>query len=124
MLLDAALYFSKDQALTTTADAAQSLDSEYANPDLGKGGKVGAMVVCKSNFTSGTNMRVDVYAGANAADTLVASSKVHPLAELVKGKRIFVPYPPEIGRYRKLTYTITGTMATATVDAYETVFQG
>ena len=123
MLLDYALAFSTDQLITTTADSETILDSEVANPDLGKGAEVGAMVVVKTTLENGTSLKIDVYAGASSADTLICSSRAIPTAELVQGFSIFVPYPKSVARYRKLVYTVDGAMNAGAVDAYETVKQ-
>jgi hypothetical protein len=127
MRFDAKLAFSTDQNITandTTADSETTLDSGFADPNLGKNGRLGVMVVIKASEGTATSLDVAVWHGAAANNEEELVAKTILLARLVKSNQFFIPYPKDVMRYRKLIYTVVGTSNDALiVDAYETTEQ-
>ena len=123
MLLDNALAFSKDQAITVTADSTNVLDTNVVEPDLGKGAEIGVMFVVKTSFANATSMTFEVYHGPSSADAILCRSMAFLEATLVKGFEFFLPLPKSVSRYLKVVYTVVGTHNAGTIDAYLTVKQ-
>ena len=128
MLLDNALVFSKDQDLSGASTPVNSenspLDTGVVDPDLGKGGEIGVMLVVKTTFAGGTSLNFDVYHGAAAdASVILTSSSEFLQAVLVKGFTYFLPFPKDCSRYIRVVYNKTGTFSAGVVDCYLTVKQ-
>jgi len=127
MLLDNALAFSTDQSLAGEAGAANSenfpLDTGVVDPNLGKGGEIGVMLVVKTTFAGGTSLQFDVYHGASSADAILIPSPIFLQAVLVKGFTYFLPLPKDCSRYLGVTYNPVDNFTGGVVDCYLTVKQ-
>src|SRR3972149_1529134 len=127
MLLDNALAFSTDQDLSGSDAAMNSekfpLDTGVVNPNLGKGGEIGVMLVVKTAFEGGTDVNFVVYHGASSANAILISSPQFLEAVLVKGFSYFLPLPKDCSRYLGVTYNQTGNFTAGVVDCYLTVKQ-
>jgi len=126
MLLDNILAFSTDQDLSGTSAVNSEnfpLDAGVVDPNLGKGGEIGVMLVVKKAFAGGTDLNFVVYHGASAANAILISSPQFLQAVLVKGFTYFLPLPEGCSRYLGVTYNRTGTFTDGVVDCYLTVKQ-
>ena len=128
MLLDNILAFSTNQDLSGASTPVNSenspLDTGVVDPDLGKGGEIGVMLVVKTAFAGGTSLNFDVYHGAaSAASVVLISSSEFLQAVLVKGFTYFLPLPKNCSRYIRVVYNKTGTFTDGVVDCYLTVKQ-
>ncbi len=124
MIEDYKLAFSLGQAVTVTADSEYILDSEYAYPNLGKGGDFGVYFVVTTTFTVGTSMSFGIFHGLASADTEMYTTPVVLEAVLVAGYNFFLPYTSKVMRFRKIVYTVDGTHSTGKIYAFEGFRQG
>jgi hypothetical protein len=127
MLLDNILAFSTDQDLSGLSAAMDSenfpLDTGVVDPNLGKGGEIGVMLIVKTAFAGGTDLNFVVYHGASSANAILISSPQFLQAVLVKGFTYFLPLPRDCSRYLGVTYNQTGDFTAGVVDCYLTVKQ-
>lgn len=127
MILDTSLLLSDGQAVTVSAPSTNVIDlGATGTPfganaalvrDIGRGAELDLAVAVTQAFAGLTSLQVAVQVSPdNATWTTVASGPAVPLASLVAGYQFKVPGSIEEGsnaRYLRLSYTVTGSAATA-----------
>lgn len=114
MIIDTLTTFSESQALTASADSANTID-------LGAAGvatyPLYAVFVLEKALTSATDFQVlgsDTQSGTYAG---VVATGSQAAAKLTEGAHICVPLPPNCPRYLKAHYTMGGS-GTGTVTSF------
>ncbi len=127
-MTDDKLIFSDDQALTVTADSTSTLDLGALTDDRGvalsefgpEGNKIMLDVLINVAFAGGTNVAFKLQDSADDstfADTQILVAAI-AAATLVAGYRVMrIALPPDVQRYVKMVYTITGTHTAGKVNA-------
>ena len=131
-MMDGELLFSDTQALTTTADSTNVVDLgagiDHTNTatvlNAGESMKQQILnVVVTTAFAGGTNVQIALQDSADdstfaATDPVIASGTI-TTANLTAGVVLLrVAIPPELRRYLKLVYTISGTHTAGAVSAW------
>ena len=118
MLLDAALDFSDEQAVTATAASTNSIDLDVVN--RGQGNPLSVFVGVGTTFAGGTSITFALQDSADDASfSTIASTGAIALADLTEGTVIdnIPTIPPTSKRYVRLNYTVSGTMTAGTINA-------
>lgn len=132
MITDKNLRVSTDQALTTTAVSADTIDLSVAR-DIGEGKDLYMNFAVTTALTGGTSVKFEVVQSASAdlsSPTVIGSTDAVAAASLVAGYNTAVRINPQIGgkgqRYIGARYTIVGTFSAGavTADIVETVQDG
>ena len=132
MITDKLLRVSEDQALTTTAVSADTIDLGTAR-DIGEGTALYMNFAVTTALANGTSVKFEVITSANAnlsSPTVIGSSDVILTAALTEGKNIVVRLNPEIAgkgqRFLGARYTVAGTFnaGKVTADVVETIGDG
>lgn len=132
MITDKNLRVSTDQALTTTAVSADTIDLSVAR-DIGEGKDLYMNFAVTTALTGGTSVKFEVVQSASAdlsSPTVIGSTDAVAAASLVAGYNTAVRINPQIGgkgqRYIGARYTIVGTFTAGavTADIVETVQDG
>lgn len=132
MITDKNLRVSTDQALTTTAVSADTIDLSVAR-DIGEGKDLYMNFAVTTALTGGTSVKFEVVQSASAdlsSPTVIGSTDAVAAASLVAGYNTAVRINPQIGgkgqRYIGARYTIVGTFSAGavTADIVETIQDG
>lgn len=120
MITDKLLRFSEEQEVTDTAISENVVD-QGTRRDVGEGRPLYVVFTINETFSDLTSLSIDVV--TSAADALTAPTSLGNVdltlaeGELAAGRQYFVQIRPQaesIGqRYLGVTYTVTGTTATA-----------
>jgi hypothetical protein len=123
MITDKLLRVSTDQALTTTAVSADTIDLSVAR-DIGEGEELYMNFAVTTALTGGTSVKFEVVQSASAdlsSPTVIGSTDAVAAASLVAGYNTAVRINPQIGgkgqRYIGARYTIVGTFSAGAVTA-------
>lgn len=123
MITDKLLRVSEDQALTTTAVSADTIDLSVAR-DIGEGEELYMNFAVTTALTGGTSVKFEVVQSASAdlsSPTVIGSTDAVAAASLVAGYNTAVRINPQIGgkgqRYIGARYTIVGTFSAGKVTA-------
>lgn len=123
MITDKLLRVSEDQALTTTAVSADTIDLSVAR-DIGEGEELYMNFAVTTALTGGTSVKFEVVQSASAdlsSPTVIGSTDAVAAASLVAGYNTAVRINPQIGgkgqRYIGARYTIVGTFSAGAVTA-------
>ena len=123
MITDKNLRVSTDQALTTTAVSADTIDLSVAR-DIGEGEELYMNFAVTTALTGGTSVKFEVVQSASAdlsSPTVIGSTDAVAAASLVAGYNTAVRINPQIGgkgqRYIGARYTIVGTFSAGKVTA-------
>ena len=123
MITDKLLRVSTDQALTTTAVSADTIDLSVAR-DIGEGEELYMNFAVTTALTGGTSVKFEVVQSASAdlsSPTVIGSTDAVAAASLVAGYNTAVRINPQIGgkgqRYIGARYTIVGTFSAGKVTA-------
>ena len=116
-ILDANLLFSKDQAITTTANSSVI---DLQEPGDAVGQELTIRTVVTNTFAGLTNVQIKLQTSADNGtweDALL--SPTIPLAKLKKGAEIFcVRVPHGLKRYVRMNYVVSGTGTAGTLYSY------
>ena len=132
MITDKLLRVSEDQAITTTAFSADTIDLGTAR-DIGEGTALYMNFAVTTALANGTSVKFEVVTSANAnlsSPVVVGSSDAVLTAALTAGKNVVVRINPEIAskgkRYLGARYTVAGTFnaGKVTADVVETIGDG
>ena len=120
MIIDKALQFSADQALTATASSTDYLDLG-ADRDIGVGNPKYIVVTSKAapggtSPTIAISIETDDNSSFSSATTLLTHATIAGAA-FASGTRAVIPVPFTNERYMRLKYTLGGSSPTFTVDA-------
>lgn len=118
MLLDAALLYSDDQAVTTTAASTNSIDLDVIN--RGQGNPLSNFVNVTEAFAGGTSITFAIQDSADDATfATIATTGAIALADLVEGAVIdnLPTIPPTSKRYVRMNYTVAGTMTAGKISS-------
>lgn len=118
MLLDSALLFSDNQAVTVTALGTNALDMGAAG--MGQGNPLTLFANVGTAFVGGTSIVVSLQECDTVGGTYtdVIASKAILTADLTAGKAInlgIVPVGTE--QFLKMKYTVSGTMTAGTINS-------
>ena len=123
MITDKLLRVSTDQALTTTAVSADTIDLSVAR-DIGEGEELYMNFAVTTALAGGTSVKFEVVQSASAdlsSPTVIGSTDAVVTASLVAGYNTAVRINPQIGgkgqRYIGARYTIVGTFTSGAVTA-------
>jgi hypothetical protein len=122
MIMDYNAQFSDAQTLVSTSLTIYStiLDFEAADPNSGSGTPV--WVVCKlATALNSGNLTVALQDSALSATVFVAlATRVFSIADTdaVGDELLTIPLPMEHKRYLRMTYVVSASVATGSVDAY------
>lgn len=115
MILDRENLFSKDQAITATANSTDVIDTGSAR-NLGVGHPLGVAVQVTEDFATLTSLTVEFQTDSaeNFSGATTLFSVVVPVADLEAGYKIPPIYVPRgTKRYVRLRYVVGGSNATA-----------
>lgn len=121
MILDNELVYSDNQAITGDSDCTTPKDHGDANALIGDGTDLALVVVVTEAFTFGTAtyLQVQLMDSADGSSyAVVLESKQFVAADLVEGKRVVIPLPPELRRHTKAHYAADGTITAGAVDVF------
>ena len=125
MIFSAQQLFSDDQAITTSADSTNVIDTGVRgtpydaaaalNGDIGDGNYVPILVQVTTAFATLTSLTINISTGATTALGTTIASQTIAAADLVAGKQINIQVLPNdiTERYLGIEYVVTGSDATA-----------
>jgi hypothetical protein len=123
MITDKLLRVSTDQAVTTTAVSADTIDLSIAR-DMGEGQELFMNFAVTTAMAGGTSVKFEVIQSASAdlsSPTVIGSTDAVVTASLVAGYNTAVRINPQIGlngqRYIGARYTVVGTFSAGKITA-------
>lgn len=118
MILDYENMFSKDQAVTATANSTNTID--LGPGDAGPSERISLFITADPAFTGAGTIAVGLQTADNdtmASAVTIATYAVGNDALTAGGKLVAARLPHGCKRYLRLAYTVTGTVAAGKVTA-------
>lgn len=112
MILDNENLFSKQQAITGTANSTNVIDLGAANQNIGVGYPLGLLAQVVEDFDNLTDLTIQVQTSTDEAfsSPITLMEVTVALADLVAGYRTpFLHVPRGVKRYMRLRYVVDGT---------------